>query len=125
MVLRRKPGDGSVIELEVIFVGAPRSQDSSGTWVAVNSNEMLQQVKLGDYFGLVLTNTGNENASGMIPYTEDDWAKITAPDGTTRYPYGYVTYSATSDSVPEAGDTINFNSAPAYRTYSFELKNRL
>ena len=125
MVLRRKPGDGSTIELDVVFVGDPRGQDSSESWVPVNSNEMLQEVKLGDYFGVVLTNTGNDGASGLIPYTEDEWAKITGPDGTTLYPYGYVTYSETYTDSPKAGDTIRFESAPSYRTYSFEFKNRL
>lgn len=125
MVLRRKPGDGSTIELDVVFVGAPRSQDNSGSWVPVNSDQMIQETKLGDYFGLVLTNTGDESAPGLVPYTEDEWAKITGPDGTTLYPYGYVTYSVTSGDLPKAGDTINFDNAPSYRTYSFEFQNRL
>jgi hypothetical protein len=125
MVLRRKPGDGSTIELEVTFVGEARSLDSSGSWVSVNSDQMIQEVRLGDYFGVVLTNTSDTSAPGLIPYTEDEWAKITGADGTTQYPYGYVTYSETSDDVPEAGDTINFDNAPSYRTYSFEFQNKL
>ncbi len=125
MVLRRKPSDGSTIELDVIFVGDARGQDSSNSWVPVNSDEMLQEVKLGDYFGLVITNTGDSVASAFIPYTEDEWATITGPDGTTLFPYGYVTYSATSANVPEPGATLTFDNSPAYRTYSFELQNKL
>ncbi len=125
MVLRRKPGDGSTIELDVVFVGAPRAQDSADDWMPVNTNQMIQQVQLGDYFGLLLTNSGDASAPGLVPYSDDDWAEITAPDGTTRYPYGYVTYTLGSASPPAAGDTLTFTEAPAYRTYSFELQNRL
>lgn len=125
MVLRRKPGDGSTIDMEVIFVGEPRGRDDAGNWMPVNSDQMIQQVKLGDYFGMVLTNTGSESASGAVPYSEDDWAKITGSDGTTLYPYGYVTYSRASSAVPQVGASIVFDEAPAYRTYSFEFQNKL
>lgn len=130
VVYRRKPNDGSTIEFEVVFVGEPRSYESSEEWVAVSAGETFP-TRQGDYFGIVFTNAGSEAGSAFIPYSDDDWAVLRNPDGTTRYDngfgawQGYVTLRAVSEEeAPGVGKLLSFGD-PAYRTYSFELRNRL
>lgn len=121
VVYRREANDGSSLKFTPVFIGDPQGQDSAGKLVFVKGGETFRLTQ-GDYFGLMLTNTGPQSGSAIIPYTQDGWAKLEGADGTTRHEDGYVVYQATLDQVP-AGD-IEFGGAD-YRTYSFELRNKL
>jgi len=131
VVYRRVGGDGSRAEFEVSFVGAPRAAVDAGDWVSVAGGSPTFPVEIGSYFGLVVTNTGTEPAPAPIPYTEDDWAELQWRDGSTRYLNGYGHWQGlvtmqfdTTGTAPEAGTSVTFSDA-AYRTYSFELRNRI
>lgn len=123
VVYRRVPGNGSQIEYEVVFVGQPRNGSVAGRFVPVR-DEADFDLKLGDVLGVVFTNKGTAAARAMIPYTDDDWAKLQLPDGTLSLREGSVTYRMTDTAAPAVGKQIQFGDA-AYRTYSFEFKNRL
>lgn len=130
VVYRRRAGDGMTVEFEVVYVGEPRSADHGGDWVFLEDSEDTFDVRLGDYFGVVFTNGSGSPGAAPVPYTEDDWAELKWPDGTTRYLngfghwQGYVTLKLTTDTAPAAGQRLLFQDAD-YRTYSFELQNRL
>jgi hypothetical protein len=129
VVYRRRAGDGSKAEFEVVFVGEASRYESGKEWLSVNGGDTfpLQQ---GDYFGVVFVNAGARPAPAVIPYTVDDWARLKWPDGTTRYLngyghwQGYVTMQVASPKAPAVGQRLIFRAAD-YRTYSFEFKNRL
>lgn len=130
VVYRRTPNDGSKIEFEVVFVGEARGHESAEEWVPAGADGRTFPTRQGDYFGLVFTNTGSESGAAAIPYTVDEWAKIKGADGTTLYPngtgawHGYVTLRLASEEAPAVGTQFVFGDAE-YRTYSFELRNRL
>ncbi len=129
VVYRRRPGDGSQAEFDVLFVGDAGGYDQGERWLPVDGGDTfaLQQ---GDYLGLVFTNAGTEAASGVVPYTVDEWARLRWPDGTIRYLDGYghwqgsVTMQVRSSAAATVGQRLVFE-RPDYRTYSFEFRNRL
>jgi len=57
VVYRRVPGDGSTIEYDVVFVGAPRCASSGDDWVPLRADGSTFRIEQGDYLGVVLTNT--------------------------------------------------------------------
>jgi hypothetical protein len=130
VVYRRRAGDGSRVEFEVVFVGDPRGWESGEEWLGVAGRGTLFPLQQGDYFGVVFTNAGPRPGPAVVPYTVDDWARLTWPDGTTRYLngfghwQGYVTMQVTSPEAPAVGARLVFEDAD-YRTYSFEFRNRI
>ncbi len=123
VVYRRAPGDGSTIEYEVVFVGDPRDGSGGGSWLPIRADASTFRLRQGDYLGVVLTNTGGESASAPIPYTEDDWAKLSR-NGITWLRDGSVTYRLTNAAAPKAGQRLAFEDMD-FLTYSVEFKNRL
>lgn len=129
VVYRRRAGDGGRVEFEVVFVGDARDYRSGSDWLPVAGGETFA-LRQGDYLGIVFTNAGAETAPGIVPYTVDEWARLTWPDGSTRYLngyghwHGYVTMTLVSSDAPAAGQRLAFRDAD-YRTYSFEFRNRL
>jgi hypothetical protein len=129
VVYRRRAGDGSQVDFEVVFVGEPRDFESGQEWVDIDGGSIFE-VQQGDYLGAVFTNGGAQAGSAPIPYTVDEWAKLKWPDGSTRYLNGYghwagyVTLKLRSSEAPEVGTRLIFEDAD-YQTYSFEFKNRL
>ena len=130
VVYRRRTGDGSTVEFDVVFVGEARSASDAGDWVEI-ARQGTFPVEIDSYFGLVFTNTGSAPAMAPVPYTEDEWAELRRADGSIRYEngyghwQGYVTLQLeTAGTEPAAGSSLVFKDAD-YRTYSFELRNRL
>lgn len=123
VVFRGVPGDGSSTQFKVAFIGQPQGYQSARSWTSVMNGETYD-LKQGDYLGLVLINEGDQAGPGLVPYTVDDWAKLKWADGTPRYPDGVVSYLATTQDHVEVGATLTFGKAD-YRTYSFEMRNRL
>jgi len=122
-VLRRKPGAGLTTDFEIIFIGTPRGPSAAQDWqpVADGTPHALQE---GDFLALLLQNSGETHAPGLVPYTVDDWAKIYDPSGALREPESIMTHFLTSQGDLAVGDTIRFKEAD-YRTYSFEMRNDL
>jgi hypothetical protein len=122
-VVYRRAWSGNSIAFQVIFVGAPRSISGSGQRLPVLDSDVFT-MQLGDYLGIVFTNTGSAPATAPIPYSEDEWAKLYNADGSLNLLDGYVTYRLETSGTPRAGQSLVFRDA-AFRTYSFEFRNRL
>lgn len=123
VVYRRKQGDGSTVEYEVVFVGDARRPSSSEDWVSIRGSQTFA-LRQGDYLGIVFTNTGGASRPAPIPYTDDDWAVLKNPDGSTWLRDRSVTYRSTTTAAPAVGARVVVTDA-AFRTYSFEFRNRL
>ena len=122
-ILRRMPGDGSTIEYDVVFIGASRGAENGGDWQHLNADGSTVRIQQGDYLAVVFTNTGSESAAAPIPYTEDDWAKLTR-NGLPWLRDGSVTYRLATGKAPAETKQLVFNEM-AFLTYSFEFKNKL
>ena len=81
-------------------------------------------LRQGDYLGVVFTNTGTATRPASIPYTDDDWAVLHNPDGSLWLRDRSVTYRVTTPGAPTVGARVVVTDA-AFRTYSFEFRNRL
>jgi hypothetical protein len=123
VVYRRKQNNGSTIEYEVVFVGDPRRPGSAGDWESISGRRTFP-LRQGDYLGMVFTNTGSASSAAIIPYTDDDWATLENPDGSTWLRDGSVTYRLTTPGAPATGQRIVVTDA-AFRTYSVEFRNKL
>jgi hypothetical protein len=123
VVYRRKQNDGSTIEFEVVFVGDPQTSANGGRWVSIQGRQTFQ-LRQGDYLGVVFTNTDDASRPAIIPYTDDDWAKLANPDGSTWLRDGSVSYRVATGGAPSLGTRVVFTDA-AFRTYSFEFRNKL
>jgi len=123
VVYRRTRNDGSTIEYEVMFVGDARRGAGTGQWVSVQGNRTFS-LRQGDYLGMVFTNTGDASRAASVPYTNDDWATLRNPDGSTWLRDGSVTYRLSAEGAPSVGKRLVFTDA-AFRTYSFEFRNKL
>lgn len=123
VVYRRALNDGSSTQFEIAFIGEPRNFEKSQDWEAIK-DEKLFDLKQGDYLGMVMYDELGEKSPGLIPYTVDDWAKLTWKDGTKRIHDGSVTYSTQTEGQLNIGDMLTFQDAD-YRTYSFEMQNSL
>jgi len=123
VVYRRQLNNGINTQFEIAFIGNSRTVDNSETWADVMEGEYFE-LKQGDYLGMVMFNEGESAGSGIIPYTEDEWAKIKWPDGSSRFPDGVVTYSTATTGLLQSGDSLTFD-ASNYQTYSFEMQSAL
>jgi hypothetical protein len=123
VVYRRQQNNGSTIEFEVVFVGAPQRSSKASQWLSLQGNTTFA-LRQGDYLGLVFTNSGDASQPAIIPYTDDDWAVLRNPDGSTWLRDGSVAYRLTTPGAPSVGTRVVFTDA-AFRTYSFEFRNRL
>lgn len=122
VVYRRKRNNGSAIEYEVVFVGAPQRSSKAGQWVSLGSRGFA--LRQGDYLGMVFTNTGRSNSTAIIPYTDDEWAILKNPDGSTWLRDGSVAYRLATPDTTKLGARLKFTDA-AFRTYSVEFRNKL
>jgi hypothetical protein len=123
VVYRRKHNDGATIEFDVVFVGAPQRSGAAGDWVSIQGRRTFN-LRQGDYLGVVFTNTGDATRPAFVPYTDDDWAALRNTDGSTWLRDGSVTYRLVTTGVPRVDQRISFTDA-AFRTYSFEFRNKL
>jgi hypothetical protein len=73
---------------------------------------------------MVFINTSGSSRAAIIPYTDDDWAVLSNPDGSRWLRDGSVTYSLATDGAPTSGTRLVFTNA-AFRTYSVEFRNKL
>ena len=124
VVFEEVDGDGSKIQYRIVHMGTPRTMGDANAWQAIaQSNFALKQ---GQFLGLYLFSEGGESSSskGMIPYTEDNYLKVTGSDGTTQYPTGVVTHRSFPKETPKLNETITFSDTN-YVTYSFEMQNDL
>jgi hypothetical protein len=122
VVYRRRQNNGSTIEFEIVFVGPAQRASRGGGWVSLGSGGFA--LRQGDFLGMVFTNTGRASGVAGIPYTDDDWAVLKNPDGSTWLRDGSVTYRATSPDTLRVGSRVVFRDA-AFRTYSVEFRNKL
>ncbi len=123
VVLRADPTGTGAAQYKVVYVGDPYTKEHANRMVSFNINREFD-LKLGDYLGLVMTNTSAKLTNGLVPYSIDDWAKISWPDGTPRFPDSIVTHFQRMKELPQAGKTYTFDETD-YRTYSFEMRNRM
>ena len=123
VVYRRKQNDGGTIEFEVVFVGTPQRSSGAGDWVSIQGRRTFN-LRQGDYIGVVFTNAGDATRPAFIPYTDDDWATLRNTDGSTWLRDGSVTYRLVTGGAPSVGQRVTFTDA-AFRTYSFEFRNKL
>jgi hypothetical protein len=123
VIYRRVPGDGSRIEYDVRFVGAPQPAAGGDTWLPIQPDDAGFRLRQGDYLGVVFTNAGAAPGPAPIPHSKDDWARLSR-NGVTWYREGSVTYRLLSEAEPNAGQRLRFDDMD-FITYSFELRNRL
>jgi hypothetical protein len=123
VVYRRTQNNGSTIEYEVVFVGNAQRPSSAGDWQSISGSRTFP-LRQGDYLGMVFINTSSTSRAATIPYTDDDWATLKNPDGSTWLRDGSVAYRGTTAGAPSAGTRVVFTDA-AFRTYSFEFRNKL
>jgi hypothetical protein len=125
VVYRRNFDSANSISYRVAFVGAPRTVGDAGGFVGIQDLQTFA-VKQGDYLGVVFINSGSAAAPGAVPFTHDDWAALTAPDGTPWLRDGSVTYRLSGTGTPMVGTNLNFPiTGAAFRTYSFEFRNKI
>ena len=123
-VFRDVTGSGGLTDdFEIVHLGDVAQASDAEGWLPISQYGQFD-LKQGDFLGVFLINESGAPGKGVIPFTTDDWAKITAPDGTTRLPKGYVTYRLELDQIPGPGGVLKFEDAD-YLTYSFEMKNTL
>jgi hypothetical protein len=122
VVFRRRQNNGSRIEFEIVFVGPAQRASRGGGWLSLGSGGFA--LRQGDYLGMVFTNSGQASGVAGIPYTDDDWAVLKNPDGSTWLRDGSVTYRATTPDTLRVGHRVVFRDA-AFRTYSVEFRNKL
>jgi hypothetical protein len=123
VVLRRRWNDGSTLRFDVVFVGEPRRASDAGDFVTMRANAAFG-VRQGDYLGVVFTNGAAAAGTSFIPFSDDDWAVLRRSDGSTWLRDGSVTYRAATDAAPSVGQVLTAGEG-AFRTYSFEFRNRL
>ncbi len=125
VIYRRSPTNGGTVEYDVVFVGTPRRVDAAGGWLAVEDGAGFD-LRLGDYLGVVFTNTGTASGGAPVPFSADGWATLTRPDGTTWLRDGSVTYRLATRGQPAVGAHLTFPIAGAgFFTYSLEFRNQL
>ena len=123
VIYQRHLNDGSSVQFDIAFIGEPRNMNNSEQWADLVDRETYE-LKQGEYLGMVMFNDGENEDRGIIPFTDDEWAKIKSNDGSTRYPDGVVTYNTTTRGMLKKGETLTFEKS-SYRTYSFEMRNTL
>ncbi len=122
-VFRDVTGSGLTDDFEVVFLGELATAQQAGNWTQLAPDGFFD-LKQGDYLGVFQFNSSDAESNGIIPYSEDEWAKVKVADGTTRHPKGIVTYHLEIDDLPTLGDVLKFKDS-AYRTYSFEMLNKI
>lgn len=124
VILEQSDGTGATIQYDVIYMGAPRGADDAGQWVGIGDGNFA--LKQGQYLGLYMfaADSSEGDTTGMVPYTEDNYLKVTSSDGTTAYPDGVVAHRSFLKDRPAVGDTITFSDTN-YVTYSFEMRNNI
>ena len=123
VVLRAAPTGSGASRYEVVYLGDAFGKDQANTMQPFGLNREFE-IKLGDYLAILMTNTSDGAQDALVPYTVDDWARVSWPDGTPRYPDSIVTHILRTDEVPQVGQMLTTNEVD-YRTYSFEMRNRL
>lgn len=123
VILRRALSGTGEMRFQVVFIGNGRVAESANTWVPVlpGADVALNQ---GDYLGLLLSNKGVDQGSGLVPYSKNDWAPPIGADTMFGHPEDILTYSLKLGALPQEQDMITVGE-PSYRTYSFEFRNRL
>ena len=122
VVYRRRKNDGRTVQFDVIFVGEAQRANRGGGWLSVRGQTV--PIRQGDYLGVVFTNGRGAKRAATIPFTDDDWAVLKHPDGSTWLRDGSVAYRQATPGAPSVGQQITFTDA-AFRTYSFEFRNKL
>ena len=122
VVYRRRKNNGSTVQFDVIFLGEAQRANRGGGWLSVRGQTV--PIRQGDYLGIVFTNGRGAKRSATIPFTDDEWAVLKHPDGSAWLRDGSVAYRQTTPGAPSVGQQITVTDA-AFRTYSFEFRNRL
>jgi hypothetical protein len=110
------------VQFDVIFVGEAQRANRGGGWLSVRGQTV--PIRQGDYLGIVFTNGRGAKRAATIPFTDDDWAVLKHPDGSTWLRDGSVTYRLTTPDTMKVGARLEFTDA-AFRTYSVEFRNKI
>ena len=109
--------------MEIVFAGAPRGADAAGTRLPPEEGTTVP-IRQGDYLGLVLINDEVAAGPALVPFTRDDWTRLSWPDGTPRLAGGVVAYRTRLDPA-DTPDSVLEPGAPAHRTYPQEFRSPL
>lgn len=74
-VYTRVSTDDQSTQFKIAFVGTPQSFQGPDSWSSVMDGETYE-LKQSDYLGLMLLDAGRERGEALVPYTTDDWTKL-------------------------------------------------